>query len=262
MTLREFLIELKVRNKILFWFGWLNILMLVTAIALYFIDSTAITGINAWIKPMKFAISIVIYSWTFAWLLHYLPSTRKINFISRGIVVCMLVENSLIFMQAARGVRSHFNVTSAFDGMIFSIMGGFILINTFLIIYTIILFFSRNIKMESSLLWAWRAGLIFFFLGGISGGVMSGILHHTMGGEDGGPGLPFLNWSTLFGDIRSAHFITLHGLQAIPLSALVFMKLSKENAKTLVLLFSIVYLAICLWLHWLAFSGIPLISLH
>ena len=34
-------------------------------------------------------------------------------------------------------------------------------------------------------------GLIFFFLGGISGGMMSALLTHTIGAEDGGPGLPF-----------------------------------------------------------------------
>ena len=169
----------------------------------------------------------------------------------------MLVENSLIFMQAARGVSSHFNITTAFDGIIFSIMGLFILINTFLILYTIILFFTQKIELETSLLWAWRAGLLFFFLGGISGGIMSGTLHHTIGAVDGGPGLPFLNWSTLAGDIRAAHFITLHGLQAIPLTTILFFRTSTK----MVLLFAFVYLGICIGLHWMAFSGLPVISI-
>ena len=196
----EFFAELKNKNQLLYRFGWFNVLLFFASIVLFFVDDTIITGINAWIKPMKFAISIILYSWTFAWLLQYLPNSKQ-KFISWGIVICMLVENSLIFMQAARGVSSHFNITTAFDGIIFSIMGLFILINTFLILYTIILFFTQKIELETSLLWAWRAGLLFFFLGGISGGIMSGILHHTIGAVDGGPGLPFLNWSTLAGDI-------------------------------------------------------------
>ena len=253
----NFFSGLKDRNKLLFWFGWLNILLLAFAVAMFPRDETIISGINAWIKPMKFAISITIYSWTFAWLLHYLSNPKKRNFISWGVILCMTVENGLIFMQAARGVRSHFNIQTAFDGFVFSTMGIFILANTFLILYAIILFFSDKIVLEAPLLWAWRIGLIFFFLGGLSGGIMSGLLTHTIGAEDGGPGLPFLNWSTIAGDIRSAHFITMHGLQVIPFAAFIFMRFFKENAKTGVLLFSIAYLGICIWLHWLAFSGMP-----
>lgn len=260
--LGEFFAELKKRNQPLFWFGWVNALLLASAVVMFKSDDTIIAGINAWIKPMKFAISITIYAWTFAWLLHYLPAPKKINVISWGIILCMVVENTLIFVQAARGVKSHFNVQTAFDGIVFSTMGMFILINSFLILYTIILFFSGKIELETPFLWAWRIGLIFFFLGGISGGIMSGILSHTIGAEDGGPGLPFFNWSTIAGDIRSAHFITLHGLQVIPLAALVLIKFSKENATQGVLLFSLAYLGICSWLHWLAFNGFPVISLH
>lgn len=258
--LSDFLSELRSRNEFLYWFGWLNVLMLIIAVIMFFIDKTIITGINAWIKPMKFAISIVIYAWTFAWLLHYLPDPTKRNFISWGVIVCMMVENGLIFMQAARGVRSHFNVQAAFDGIIFSIMGIFIIINTLIIVYTIILFFIGKIELATPLLWAWRIGLIFFFLGGISGGLMSGLLTHTVGAADGGSGLPFINWSTVAGDIRSAHFITLHGLQIIPLATFFLMKFSQENAKSGVLLFSLAFLGICIWLHWLALRGIPLIS--
>ncbi len=246
----------------LYWFGLLNILLLAIAVMMFQKDETIISGINAWIKPMKFAISVTIYSWTFAWLLSYLPNPGKRNFISWGVIICMTVENVLIFMQAARGVKSHFNIQSAFDGIIFSTMGIFILINTFLVLYTVILFFSEKIEIQAPLLWAWRIGLIFFFLGGISGGMMSALLTHTIGGEDGGPGLPFLNWSTLAGDIRSAHFITMHGLQVIPLAACFFMRFFKENASAGVFLFSILYLGICVWLHWLAFSGMPVFAIN
>lgn len=40
--------------------------------------------------------------------------------------VALLVETALITMQVARGTTSHFNVSSAFDGAVFGVMGGFI----------------------------------------------------------------------------------------------------------------------------------------
>jgi hypothetical protein len=262
MRILDWSAELRRRNEPLFWFGWFNVLLLLIAVILFFADGTFITGVNAWTKPSKFAISITVYSWTFAWLLFYLPERKNMIFITWGVICCMLVENSLIFMQAARGVRSHFNITTTFDAMIFSTMGIFILLNTFIILYTIILFFSNKIQLEAPLLWAWRSGLVLFFLGGISGGVMSAMLRHTIGMDDGGQGLPLLNWSTVAGDIRSAHFFTLHGLQIIPLAAIAFMKVSQVHSKTMVWTFSILYLGFCIWLHWLAFQGLPLLALR
>lgn len=257
----SFFSALRAKNKPLFWFGWINVLTWILAAVMYLLDDTVIMGINAWIKPMKFAISITIYSWTFAWLLHYLPDQKRKNFITWGIILCMSVENGLIYMQAFRGVTSHFNVHTAFDGIVFSTMGLFILINSILVLYTFILFFSKKIALEPTLLWAWRIGLLLFFLGGISGGIMSARLAHSVGIADGGPGLPLFNWSTVAGDIRSAHFITLHGLQIIPLMAVVLLKLSRINSKWLTISFASIYCGVCILLHWLAFNGLPLISI-
>ena len=44
------------------------------------IDPTVIAGAPAWLKPAKFAVSIVIYTLTLAWVFTYLPATQ-FNFI-------------------------------------------------------------------------------------------------------------------------------------------------------------------------------------
>lgn len=258
MKISEFLAALKSRNKLLYYFGWINAVSFVICLLLYFIDDTIITGINAWVKPMKFCLSVGIYSWTFGWLLEYLKNKKLSIGISWFVVLTMLVENSIIIFQAARGEISHYNISSSLNGMLFGLMGVFIGINTIINALTLLLFlFKSQVTIEGYQLLAWRAGLFLFLVGSISGGLMIANMGHTVGAVDGGPGIPFTNWSTQAGDLRVAHFFTLHSLQLIPLFAYLIPEHKKKKA-LLVLLFSVGYALICMLLHYLALQAIPL----
>jgi hypothetical protein len=260
MKISSFATALAKRNPLLYWFGVAHLVLFILCVLLFFYDDTLITGINAWIKPMKFSLSISIYLFTFAWCLHYLKSDRSKKIISWVVLITMLVEIIVIVYQASQGERSHFNITSAFNGLLFATMGIFIAINTVINLVTLILFLLPNKTiLKGNALLAWQFGLTFFFLGSISGGIMSSQLAHSVGMADGGAGLPFFNWNTLAGDVRVPHFFTLHGLQLIPL---VQHFIIKDKSKSMLFIFFIAYLVFCVYLHQQALAGIPFIKIN
>ena len=96
-------------------------------------------------------------------------------------------------------------------------MGLFIMLNTGLLVWATVLAWRHRPHGPAGYVWGLRLGLVVFVLGSLVGGVMSGLNQHTVGAPDGGPGLPGLGWSTRAGDLRAAHFLGLHALQALPL---------------------------------------------
>ena len=124
---------------------------------------------------------------------------------------------ALITLQAARGVRSHFNHDTPFDDAVFSVMGLLIVANTIAVAWAAWLFFRRPTTVSGGLRAGIRTGLVVFVLASLEGGLMVGRDAHTVGAHDGGPGLPLVNWSTGAGDLRVAHFVGMHALQVLPL---------------------------------------------
>jgi hypothetical protein len=259
MQISDWIAALRERNRLLYVSGVVCLGLAVVCVVAMLFDSRQVMGINVWIKPLKFSVSIGVYSFTLAWMLAYLPLRDK-QWVSWGTVVCMTVELGLIFFQAARGVQSHFNISSAMDGAIFATMGTFIALNSLLILYALIRFFKKSIPLPPHMVWAWRLGLATLFLAGVSGGIMSATLHHAVGVADGGPGLPLLNWSTEGGDWRVPHFFMLHALQVVPLLVWLVTDATGYVAPTRTTAFTIGvgYFAVCALLHVQALRGLPL----
>jgi hypothetical protein len=211
--------ELYRRNALLTLVGWLHIVLLLATIVGVVTDDRTVMGVNAWLKPMKFMLSIVIYLWTLAWFSKYIRRPRwLLAAVSIVIALTMVIESSCLLLQAARGTASHYNTATDFDAAIFRTMGIMIGINMFMALVLLFMFAKPSARLHPVYLWAIRAGFFFFLAGGLIGSVMIGNGAHTFGAPDGGPGLPFLNWSTVGGDLRIAHGLALHALQILPLT--------------------------------------------
>jgi len=216
---RHFLAGLYWRNPLLALVGWLHVLLLLAAVVGYVTDDRLVMGVNTWVKPMKFMASIAIYLWTVAWFSKYIRRPRwLIRTLSIILSVTLVIESACILVQAGRGTTSHFNTATDFDAAIFQAMG--IMIGTgMLVTFVILLMFSKpSVRLHPAYLWGIRSGIVIFLAGGAIGIVMVSHGAHTFGAPDGGPGVPFLNWSTSAGDLRIAHGLALHALQILPLT--------------------------------------------
>ncbi len=225
-------------------------------------DERLVTNLNPWVKPLKFLLSGLIYLWSLGWLLADLPALaqRAVRRISWGVAVAMVMEIVVICGQAARGTTSHYNTSSALDGALFGLMGIFILLNTVLIIWALYLVWKYRPHGPASYVWGVRLGVLLFLVGSAVGGAMISHAAHTIGGPDGGPGLPGIGWSTRAGDLRIAHFLGLHSLQLLPLLGWYLSRRLPRRAVLLTWLGAAAYTGLVAWLYTQALHGVPLVA--
>jgi hypothetical protein len=191
----------------------------------WLLDPRELGGVSVWEKPLKFFISSAIFSFTFSWLSSFITKgSRVVRTAGLFIAISLAVELVLIVAMAALGTTSHFNVSTPTAIVIWSLMATFISIVLFATLFlsiTILLQKQQefNLKLTlvlGSLNTAVGMGLAFLMTRptatqlanyqGIAGA-------HSVGVSDGGPGLPFLGWSTVAGDLRVGHFFGLHSIQ-------------------------------------------------
>jgi hypothetical protein len=261
--------ELRHRDPLLFWIGAVMVLALVVVTLMSIGDTRLILGLNPWVKPMKFLTSITIFLWTVAW---FMPDTRgntvgsgfsridKRQIVRWTIGPAMLVEIACIILQSARGTSSHFNNSTPFDAIIFGVMGLTIVLNTIAMMIFFAIIRRDTPPQRAGYIWGIRFGVAIFLLASMQGGLIIGNNAHTVGAPDGGPGLPFVNWSTGAGDLRIAHFFGMHALQALPLLGFLLDR-AKAPARGVVIAASLIWVAIMGGLLLMALQGRPLLTL-
>ena len=65
----SFLAELSRRDAVLWATGLVHLALAAAFVIGLAVDDRVLLGVNPWLKPLKFALSITIYVWTVAWLL-------------------------------------------------------------------------------------------------------------------------------------------------------------------------------------------------
>ncbi|MFN2444210.1 MAG: hypothetical protein ABR606_01260 [Vicinamibacterales bacterium] len=172
----------------------------------------SLEGPVTWRKPIVFGVSTGVLTWSLAWIIGWLPATRALGRSVRLYVILMSAEIALIDMQQWRGVASHFNATTALDGIIFSAMGALILgVAAIIAGWTVALF--RRPGVVPAALSAARAAMVF-----LNAGNLLGIFLAVWGGSQLAAGqVPNVFGGA--GQLKIPHAVALHAVQVLPLIA-------------------------------------------
>ncbi|HAP59205.1 MAG TPA: hypothetical protein DCR93_06770 [Cytophagales bacterium] len=256
--MREFLVTLHSRNAELFWFGLIMLVLAGVMAVLSRITTIEVMGVNAWHKPIKFALSTTAYAWTMGWITHYLAPGWGPQAFTWGTIVLLGFEVLYIALQAGRGMLSHYNMSTPTYAGLYAAMALAATAVTVWTAYIGVLFFRGDFpQLPVAYLWGIRIGIILFVAFSLEGFVMGSRLTHTIGGPDGNHGIPFLGWSLKYGDPRVAHFVGMHALQVLPLLGFYLI----HNPK-IILTLGVVYGLVAVWVLVIALQGKPLVKLQ
>jgi hypothetical protein len=259
-------------TKSLFWLAVICVVVAVALIPLWILDSRQLLGVSVWEKPIKFYISVAIFSFTYSWLSSFLTKGgRWVKITGFVIAVSLAVEIVIILAMATIGETSHFNVSTPTAIAIWSIMATFISIVLFSTIFiSLMIMFQKqqefNLKLALALgsintavgmglayLMTWPTAAQLANYQGIAGA-------HAVGVSDGGPGLPFFGWSTVAGDLRVGHFFGLHSIQVAAILLAISLMLPLALRIPLIVVGNITWLGFVGLVTWQSLRAEPFAS--
>lgn len=248
------------RKQPLFWNGIAMAVLTVAILPLLFLDTRTLLGGNVWVKPLKFSLSVGLYSFTTVWVMFtFLKDWKHQHKIQMVLTMTSFIEIVLITLQAARGEASHFNITTTWNQIIFSVMGTSISIFWAFHLWMGYQIFRKQAIPESvkeSLVWGLTIagfGMIIGFmmtsprpeqLEAVKAGILETSGSHQFGSGDPGKGILFFGWSTKLGDMRVPHFFGMHVMQIfVFLAAYLSRKVDTLQNRTLVRFTGILFLS-------------------
>lgn len=261
----------------MFAFACACAVLAVVASAGMVLDGRVLGGAPIWAKPLKFAISGAVYGFTWSWLSGLIDHRERTVRRASAVIVWLLgLELVVIVGQVLRGRRSHFNFETMFDAVLYEIMAvSIVVVWAGALVLTVLVLRSHIEDRPRRLAIGLGAviSLVGIALGALmtipTGGQIDAInagqdFHslgaHTVGAQEGGPGLPLLGWSTTGGDLRIPHFVGMHALQAILLwhALLARSRWSDDVRARLVCVGAAGFTGLLALLTWQAYRGQPL----
>ncbi len=242
--------------------GLLLLTMLPAFLLLGQADARTVGAVGTWVKPAKFAASLGLHLVTLAllWgLTGGFGQRRAGRILARVIAFAALFEIAYIVFRAANGEASHYNFSSRISVVMFQLMG----------VGATILVLGPAVAGLA----AWRSGAAADEAGrtAVVAMVVSGIMAFVTGAAlsvkggaivgvhvAGSATWPIVGWSTTAGDLRAAHFVALHILQAVPVAAIAASVLAPRAVRTTVTVTAGVLAVLALAAMGLALSGRPL----
>ena len=184
-------------------------------LAVFAFDTRPWAGPVSWRKPATFGLSFGLTTLTLAWISGLLRYRRMLAVATLAVAVGSLVEVSLVAMQAWRGVPSHFNQATGFDSAVFSLMG--ITVAVIAAGIVVITFYAfRSFDADPAMVVGVRVGLLVLLAAQALGAAIIG------NGLALGQSPTQTNLATFgeAGAMKVPHAVTMHGIQILPIYAL------------------------------------------
>ncbi len=228
-AVRGFFRDLDATDPVLSRLGWALLLAVPVFAAFAMFVPAGTVAVNPWIKPIKFSMSFSTFASTVSLLLLALRIPKwQLTLARRAIAASVALEILSLAAQAWRSAH-HLSGQSLLDSSLAQMTNSMVMVNTAIVCWMLALFCINRVRIDQidrPMVAAIRYSLVIFLAGNAIGGYMLARGSHTVGVADGGPGLPFVNWSVIGGDLRIAHFIAIHAIQIVPLFAYILSQMS------------------------------------
>ncbi len=243
----------------------LSLALLALAAAWAQVDPRLLDGTPVWAKPVKFALSFAVMFGTLALIEQRLSPEWRNGWTLRITVAvmaaAMITEMAYMIFMAAQQDASHFNFSTPFTTLMYSIMGvGAVSLMVGVAIFGGVALRDAKADFGPALRWGVGWGSILSFgLTLMTAGYMSSAGTHVGVVPEGAATLPLMGWSGSVGDIRPAHFLALHAMQVLPLVGICFDR--KGIAVHQMRWVALAYAALTVAVFAQALAGMPLIRL-
>lgn len=212
-------------------------------------------GPLAWRKPFAFGLSFGLTTLTVAWIVSRIRLGERPRWLLLGpLAAATTIEVAWVSVQRARGVPSHFNLTTPADELAFAVAGGGAIAVTVAILVAVTVLVWWRPDAPRALTSAIRSGLAILLVSQAVGAVMiqRGFASVVSGGQPTHAVAPA-------GDLKVVHAVAMHGVQVLPVVALLLLAapLSHRAALAAVRAAAVGYAGVTAGTLVLAVSGRP-----